>query len=155
MAAIISRALRPKPEDRYQSVEALATDLRAFLRGGLHLPSRTFAAGTRIMTEGDAGDEAYMIMAGHCSVTRAVDGKDEQLAVMGPGEVFGEMALLLDEPRAASVTAIDPVTVLVLDRHTLTDGLGLEGWTGALVVALASRFRKLEEQVRASGLRRG
>lgn len=164
MAAIISRALRPRPEDRYQSVEALATDIRAFMRGGLHLPSRTFAAGTRIMNEGDAGDEAYMIVAGHCSASRAVSGnsatgdqeaREEQLAVMGPGEVFGEMALLLDEPRAASVTAIDQVTVLVLDRHTMTEGLGLEGWTGALVVALASRFRKLEEQVRASGLRRG
>jgi serine/threonine-protein kinase len=155
MAAIVSRALRAKPDDRYPSATAFAADLRAFMRGGLHLPSRTFKAGTRIMNEGDAGDEAYMIVAGHCRATRSVDGKEESLAVMGPGEVFGEMALLLDEPRAASVEAMDQVTVQVLDRQTMTEGLGLEGWTGALVVALASRFRKLEEQVRQSGLRRG
>jgi serine/threonine-protein kinase len=155
MAAIISRALRSKPDDRYPTATAFAADLRAFMRGGLHLPSRTFKAGTRIMNEGDAGDEAYMIVAGHCKATRSVDGKEETLAVMGPGEVFGEMALLLDEPRAASVEAMEQVTVQVLDRQTMTEGLGLEGWTGALVIALASRFRKLEEQVRQSGLRRG
>jgi CRP-like cAMP-binding protein len=74
---------------------------------------------------------------------------------MGPGDVFGEMALLLDEPRYASVEALEPVTLLVVDRATLTEGLGVEGWTGALVRALAERFRDLERTVRSSGLRRG
>ena len=74
---------------------------------------------------------------------------------MGPGDVFGEMALLLDEPRAASVQAVDDVTLLVLDRATLSEGLGVEGWTGALVRALAQRFHDLEQRVRSSGLRRG
>ncbi len=73
---------------------------------------------------------------------------------MDPGDVFGEMALLLDEPRAASVEAMDRVTVLVLDKATMTEGLGIDGWTGALVRALAGRFRDLEHQVRVSGMRR-
>jgi CRP-like cAMP-binding protein len=64
------------------------------------------------------------------------------------------MALLLDEPRAASVEALDAVTVLVLSKSTMTEGLGIGGWTGALVRALAQRFRDLEHQVRNSGLRR-
>ncbi|HEX5099625.1 MAG TPA: cyclic nucleotide-binding domain-containing protein, partial [Polyangiaceae bacterium] len=79
---------------------------------------------------------------------------EETLLTMGPGEVFGEMALLLDEPRAASVEAAEPVTVLVLDKATFTEGLGVEGWTGALVLALAQRFRDLEQRIRSSGLRR-
>jgi hypothetical protein len=45
--------------------------------------------------------------------------------------------------------------VLVLDRHTLTEGLGVDQWTGALVRALAQRFRDLELQFRQAGLRRG
>jgi CRP-like cAMP-binding protein len=65
------------------------------------------------------------------------------------------MALLLDEPRAATVEAIDEVTVLVLDKSTMADALGVDGWTGALVHALAQRFRNLEHQVRESGMRRG
>lgn len=64
------------------------------------------------------------------------------------------MALLLEEPRAASVVAMDRVVVLVLDKATMNEGLGLEGWSGALVRALAQRFRNLEQHVRVSGLRR-
>jgi CRP-like cAMP-binding protein len=81
------------------------------------------------------------------------EGK-EALSTMTAGEVFGEMALLLDEPRAASVEALTPVTVLVLDKNTMTEGLGVNGWTGALVRALAQRFRSLELSVRSSGMRR-
>jgi len=57
--------------------------------------------------------------------------EQETLAMMGGGDVFGEMALLLDEPRAATVEALDRVTVLVLDKHTMNEGLGIGGWTGA------------------------
>jgi CRP-like cAMP-binding protein len=64
------------------------------------------------------------------------------------------MALILFEPRAASVVALDAVTVLVLDQATMNEGLGLSGWTGALVRALAQRFSDLEQMVRSSGMRR-
>ncbi len=151
---IITKAIAVRPQDRYESVSELSRDLRAFLRGGLHLPSRVFTAGTTIMREGEDGDAAYMIVSGKCRAYRTADGKEETLAIMEPGDVFGEMALLLDEPRAASVQAVDAVTVLVLDRTTMTEGLGLEGWSGALVRALANRFRKLETEVRKAGMRR-
>jgi hypothetical protein len=49
---------------------------------------------------------------------------------------------------------VEAVTVLVLDRATFTEGLGIEGWTGALVRALAQRFRDLEHKVRVSGMKR-
>jgi hypothetical protein len=42
----------------------------------------------------------------------------------------------------------------VLDKPTMAEGLGVDGWTGGLVRALAQRFFDLEQQVRASGLRR-
>jgi eukaryotic-like serine/threonine-protein kinase len=153
--AIIERAIDPDPAKRYPSVIALQRELRAFVRGGFYLPRKGFAMGDIIMREGDVGDAAYMIVSGRCHAFRHVGLERETLAVMEPGEVFGEMSLLLDEPRAASVEALDPVTVLVLDRHTLTEGLGVDQWTGALVRALASRFRDLELQFRSAGLRRG
>ncbi len=74
---------------------------------------------------------------------------------MTAGSVFGEMALLLDEPRAASVEAVTAVSLLVLDKATFEAGVGMDGWSGALVRALADRFRSLEQQVRASGMVRG
>ena len=122
--------------------------VRAFLQGGLHLPRKAFAPGTVIIREGEVGDEAYMIVSGHCRAFRALEDGQETLGTMKAGDVFGEMALLLDEPRSASVEALDHVTVLVLDQRTMTAGLGFGGWTGAVVRALAQRFRALEERER-------
>jgi eukaryotic-like serine/threonine-protein kinase len=153
--AVAERATRPDPEDRYQSVTEMQEGMRAFLHGGLHLPRRTFAAGEVIVREGDKGDAAYMIVAGRCRAYRTVEGVEETLALMEPGDAFGEMALILFEPRAASVVAIDEVMVTVLDQATMNEGLGLSGWTGALVRALAQRFSDLEQMVRSAGLRRG
>ncbi|HEY3495169.1 MAG TPA: protein kinase [Polyangiaceae bacterium] len=153
--SIINRAVAPRPEDRYASVVDLQSDVHAFLLGGLHLPRQAYADGQLVIREGDTGEAAYIIVSGRCRAFRKADDGEETLATMGPGDVFGEMALLLDEPRAASVVAVEPCTLLVLDRATLEEGLGVEGWTGALVRALAQRFRDLEQRVRSSGLRRG
>lgn len=153
--AIAERATQPAPDARYQNITELQDAMRAFLHGGLHLPRKTFAAGEVIFREGDKGDAAYMIIQGRCRAYRTVGDHEETLATMEPGEAFGEMALILFEPRSASVAAVDDVTVLVLDQATMNEGLGLSGWTGALVRALAQRFADLERMVRESGIRRG
>ncbi len=152
--AIAARATHPDPNERFQTVSDLKTALVAFLKGGLHLPQKHFAPGDVIVKEGDKGDAAYMIVAGKCRAFRTTPSGEETLSIMEPGETFGEMALVLFEPRAASVAAIHDVTVLVLDQATLNEGLGLSGWTGALVRALAHRFADLERVVRESGIRR-
>ncbi len=152
--AVAERATQPEREKRYQTVAELQADMRAFLHGGLHLPRRTFKPGELIVKEGDKGNEAYMIVVGRCRAFRTVEGVEETLSVMEPGDAFGEMALILFEPRSASVVAVDAVTVLVLDQATLNEGLGLSGWTGALVRALAQRFADLEQLVRNAGIRR-
>ncbi|MCC6213309.1 MAG: protein kinase [Polyangiaceae bacterium] len=155
LKAIVTRATHADPAQRFQSVVELQEDVRRFLRGGLYLPSKVFSPGAVIVKEGDHGDAAYMIVSGKCRAYRTLGDGQEPLATMEAGDVFGEMALLLDEPRAATVEAVDRVTVLVLDKRTMNDELGIEGWSSKLVHALAERFRNLEQQVRASGLRRG
>jgi serine/threonine-protein kinase len=154
LCTIITRATQPDPRARYESVIALQRDVAAFLRGGLHLPRRNYPAGALILREGDHGEAAYMITSGRCRAFRAVSGGQETLTIMQTGDVFGEMSLLLDEPRSASVEALEPVSVLVLDKQTMDEALAFDGWTGALVRALAQRFRNLEQTVRDSGLRR-
>ena len=152
--AIVAKAVAVNPDDRYQTVVELQDAVRGFLRGGLHLPRKVFGPGAQIIQEGEVGDAAYMIVSGTCRAFRAKDGAQETLGTMTTGDVFGEMALLLAEPRAASVVAVDQVTVLVLDQATMTQGLGFDGWTGALVRALAQRFRAVEKQVRDAGIKR-
>lgn len=154
LRTIVDRATAPNKADRYATVVELQRDVHDFLRGGLHLPRKLFQPGETIIREGDHGDTAYMIVSGRCRAYRTIGDQQETLVVMEGGDVFGEMALLLDEPRAATVEAMDRVTVLVLDKNTMTEGLGLAGWTGALVRALAQRFRALEQQFRNSGMRR-
>jgi len=152
--AVAERATAADPAKRYQTMTDLQEAMRAFLRGGLHLPRKTYKAGEIVVREGEQGDAAYMIIAGRCRAYRDASGVEETLATMEPGDVFGEMALILYEPRAASVVAVEDTTVLVLDQTTMNEGLGFSGWTGALVRALAQRFIDLEQMVRSSGLRR-
>jgi MFS family permease len=72
------------------------------------------AAAAVVVEEGDRGDDFYVIQAGRVRIVR--DGRE--VAVSGPGEWFGEVALLHDVPRNATVTAIEPTDLLALDRAT-------------------------------------
>src|SRR4051794_24573253 len=60
------------------------------------------ALGTKIFQHGDAGDKLYLILEGKVRISRDVAGMGEEaLAVLGPGQIFGEMALLDEAPRSA------------------------------------------------------
>lgn len=74
---------------------------------------RRVGYGEVIVRQGDDGDVVYVIAEGRVEVTR--DG--EHLRELGPDDVFGELALLLDVPRTATVTATEPVFLLTLARE--------------------------------------
>lgn len=72
-----------------------------------------YRSGQSIITEGQASNKkAYFIQSGSVEVTR----KGKPVAAIGPGELFGEIALITDEPRTATVKANGPVTVLAIRR---------------------------------------
>ena len=74
-----------------------------------------FKKGDVILTEGQRGGEAYVMLLGRAEVFRA--GPPElSLAVLGPGQIFGEMALMTDDARSASVRALERVEVGVIGR---------------------------------------
>lgn len=75
-----------------------------------------FPAGTRIIRQGDAGDRFYLIRDGQVKVH--LDGKPDPLAILGPGEFFGEAALLTGNPRNAHVDAISDVVLFSLDKES-------------------------------------
>jgi serine/threonine-protein kinase len=135
------------PAERYPSAMALRNDLLAQLRGGRDLPRRTFAAGEVVMQEGDRGDAAYIIVAGSCRALKMVDGEVRELRRMGPGEVFGEAAILSGKPRTATVQALEPLTVQVVTSEELEEGLGMNTWLGVFVRTLAERFREVDQRL--------
>lgn len=109
---------------------------------------RKYAAGDVLIKQGDSGAGLFVITNGHVKVTRVVnpDKPEEELHVVGPGEVLGEMALLDDLPRSANVTAVDDVTVLLLPiwefRTTLRNHPEI---AFKLLATLSHRIRRLEE----------
>lgn len=77
---------------------------------------RHFQPGEIIFLSGTSGDEAYLIRAGQVHIYDAVDGQEVTHAVLRPGDIVGEMALVDDRPRSASARADTPVDVVVLPR---------------------------------------
>jgi MFS family permease len=71
------------------------------------------AAGEAIIREGEEGDQFYLVESGELAVTFA----GRPLGVAGPGEPIGEIALLRDVPRTATVTAVQPTVLLALSRE--------------------------------------
>lgn len=76
-------------------------------------PTPTIPAGETVIAQGEAGDRYYLIVAGTARVTR--DGRE--VAILGPGQGFGEIALLRDVPRTATVRAVDDLEVVALARE--------------------------------------
>ncbi len=75
-----------------------------------------FDAGESIFNQGDVGDYVYVIQAGSCEVIRVADGNETKLADLSPGEYFGEMALLTDASRNATVRATSSLDVLLIPK---------------------------------------
>jgi CRP-like cAMP-binding protein len=79
---------------------------------------RSFPAGTRVFHEGDSSDACYIVSAGNFRVTREhSDGRAITLATLGPGEIFGELAMLDGDRRSASAESITDGTLLALPAN--------------------------------------
>jgi CRP-like cAMP-binding protein len=96
---------------------------------------RSFAAGTRIFAEGEPGDAVYLVIRGRVAVERA----SARLAELGIGECIGELALLDEGPRSATVVAVGDTELLRLDRDDFLDTLFLYPAVGRAVLAVLAR----------------
>ena len=142
---IAIKAMARHRDDRYWSIAELADDLVRFLRGGGAFPRITFVAGATIVSEGDAGHEAYLIVSGACDVTKRVGGGDQVVRRMGPGDTFGETALLTGEPRSATVIAVEDTVVDMVTEQSLAHEIeAMKPWMAAFVRTLATRFREID-----------
>jgi CRP-like cAMP-binding protein len=85
---------------------------------------RHYEPGAVIVKEGEGGIAFFIIINGKTLVTRAGrDSQEHELRTIGPGGVFGEMALFTDRPRTATVTAVEPTDCLALHRLEFLDEL--------------------------------
>lgn len=82
-------------------------------------------AGEVLFEEGSEGDTAYIIESGEVEIIKKTDGREVLLAKRGPGEVFGELALLLDQPRSAGVRARTDTRMIAISQGDLRNLLQL------------------------------
>jgi len=118
-----------------------ATALRA------SMVERRVARGDTIFVEGEPGDRMYVILDGKVKLGQtSTDGRESLLAVLGPGEVFGELSLFDPGPRTATATAVTDVVVIGLGHDNLRPWLaGRPEVAESLLQALAQRLRRTNE----------
>lgn len=103
--------------------------------------------GDELFVEGDPGEHLYVIVEGKIKLgTASSDGRESLLAVLGPGEMFGELSLFDPGPRTATATAIVDSKVLGLGHEDLGPWLsGRPGVSQELLKSLAQRLRRTNE----------
>ncbi len=82
---------------------------------------KTFRKGDVIIEEGSYGTTAYVIKSGKVEVSELVKNKKIVLAILEEGQIFGEMGLVEDQPRSATVTVSEDVQLAVLSRDSFND----------------------------------
>jgi CRP/FNR family cyclic AMP-dependent transcriptional regulator len=110
---------------------------------------RSFPRETRIFHEGDPGDACYIVREGSCRVTREhPDGRAITLATMGPGAIFGELAMLDGERRSASVETTENTELVALPASDVRNLIRQHpDMAEKLVVALTRRLREANERI--------
>ncbi len=77
---------------------------------------KQYNTGEIIFCEFEPGNSFYLIQTGRVKISKVVKDKEKTMDILGVGDIFGEMAILEEQPRSATATAIEPVTVLHFDR---------------------------------------
>jgi len=100
---------------------------------------RSALRGDVLVTQGDPGNELMVVLEGRASVTRGT----RKLNELSVGQVFGEMSLLDNQPRGATVTALEPMRMLVIHGPEFRKLMNkVPGLTDALLATLCERLRE-------------
>ena len=78
---------------------------------------KVYRQGETIVFQGDEGSCMYVIQDGEVEVVRSHDGTTVRLAVLGPGDIFGELSLFGNDKRSATVRALGDVRIITVDKH--------------------------------------
>lgn len=140
---IILKAMAPKKENRYQLVDDLSRDIDDLIAGKwTQQEKKSFEIGQTLMKEGDAGEEAYLILKGKLQVTKTIGGRKIALGTLKEGDIVGEMALITKESRSASVEALEQTEVAILTQEIVSENLKkLPPYMEKIVSTLTDRLR--------------
>jgi CRP/FNR family cyclic AMP-dependent transcriptional regulator len=124
------------PEDQLRMLAAVVT-------------RKSTPRSTTVMAGGDPTDSLYIVLSGRLKVMMSdADGKEVILSILGPGEFFGEMGLIDDSPRSASVVAIESCELLSITKRDFKKCLA-ENFEMAMAVmrGLVRRLREADRKI--------
>ena len=109
---------------------------------------KEFAKGTVLFREGEPGKEMFVIQAGRVAISKQVREVEKILATLGPGEFFGEMAIISNKPRNASASVADDAKLLVIDPKTFEGMIrGNSEIAVRMIKKLAERLSEADAQI--------
>jgi EAL domain-containing protein (putative c-di-GMP-specific phosphodiesterase class I) len=110
--------------------------------------SMEFATGEEIFRIGDRGHNAFFIESGKVEVSIVRDGKKVVVAELGAGEIVGEMSMIDDAPRSATVTALEGTVAIVIERSRMTKPMtSIDPMMNLLFRVVLARFRTSQTQM--------
>lgn len=109
---------------------------------------KEFRRGDVLFREGEPGKEMYVVQSGRVNITKTVRDTEKILATLGPGEFFGEMAILNNKPRSAGAVMADDGKLLVIDPRTFEAMIrGNVEIAVRLIKKLSDRLQEADEQI--------
>jgi CRP-like cAMP-binding protein len=107
-----------------------------------------FAGGQRFFSQGDPSDAAYVILDGRANVLLNTPGGEIQVAELGSNALVGEMGILSDTPRSATIMAAEPTTALRIDKRVFLELLAqVPQMSLAIMRELAKRLERTNAQL--------
>jgi len=144
LCRIVMKASSRIKEDRYDSVQELINDIDDVISGRwLKHEKKVFTIGQFLVKEGDDAEEAYLITKGKVQVFKqAEDDRKVVLGTLEEGDMVGEMALITDDKRSASVEALEDTEVAILTKDLLSQNLKkLPPYIEKIVATLTRRLQ--------------
>jgi CRP/FNR family cyclic AMP-dependent transcriptional regulator len=117
---------------------------------GLDALARPYPAGAVLFEEGDPGSRMYVLRSGKVKIAKRVAGAEVTLALLGPGDFFGEMALLEKLPRSATATVLEDAKLIEVDETTFESLVRRSSEISVrLLRRLSARLREADRQIQA------
>jgi CRP/FNR family transcriptional regulator, cyclic AMP receptor protein len=117
---------------------------------------RKHSSGTVLFREGDRGHTMYVIRAGKVNISKRIGESEITLAMLGPGEFFGEMALLEGLPRSAGAVVVEEALLIELEQNAFATLVRRNSEIALrLMRRLSSRLREADRQIHALRSRSG
>ncbi len=146
LSQICAKMMAADPYNRYHSINSVLTDLDKLQNSGQTFHKRVLKKGEVLFTEGEPGDFAFIILSGTLEVSRISGGDKIVLAYLKKEEIGGELALFTNQPRSATIIALEETTLSLLSRESVENELiKLSPWVQNMIFGLSKRFLKLND----------